>query len=311
MTVARVRRQTLDVLVSGPGRTEAIDQQLVRAPFDGVLTSLRVQDGDRVWPGEVLATEVSTNSQAALRGAQALLAAARTPEEKRSARRAMQLAKRSLVAVSLRAPKNSVVVSHQVNSGAVVAKDETLVTLAATDSFVFIAQIAQSDLPDVHPGLPARIVLVSRPQGIPARVHALLPTSSGNDLTALVRLDFQPRRAPPAVGLFGTAQIIVGAHPNAEVVPPQAILRNDITGVTRIALISKDHHLRWTDVTTGIETPSAVEIVKPVLPSGAFVAVDGQVGLSDGAPVAPTLQGSNGTAPSDLADGPKAPGRTR
>ena len=59
--VARVVRATLPVTVSGPGHTDALEQQKVRAPFKGVLLELRVADGDRVKGGQVVAVLAATS----------------------------------------------------------------------------------------------------------------------------------------------------------------------------------------------------------------------------------------------------------
>ena len=49
--VAAASRATLADVVSGPGRTAALTQQRIRAPFAGTLTELAVADGDRVRRG--------------------------------------------------------------------------------------------------------------------------------------------------------------------------------------------------------------------------------------------------------------------
>ena len=67
--VAAVERATLALTVSGQGRTDALAQQKIRAPFKGILRELRVADGDRVRKGQVLVVLVAQESQAALTGA--------------------------------------------------------------------------------------------------------------------------------------------------------------------------------------------------------------------------------------------------
>src|SRR5207237_4860185 len=89
---APVARMTLEQIVSGPGRTEALRQVRVRAPFTGTLVALRVVDGDPVAAGAEIAALVSRNSAAALAGARAMLDAARTAADSADARRALELA---------------------------------------------------------------------------------------------------------------------------------------------------------------------------------------------------------------------------
>jgi len=105
VTTALVVRADVPVLVSGPGRTDALEKLQVRAPFDGVLLALTVTDGDHVADNQIIGWVVSRDSQAALAGSQAMLHAARTTEERRDAKRALELATRNVVKAPLHAPE--------------------------------------------------------------------------------------------------------------------------------------------------------------------------------------------------------------
>src|SRR5205823_5767651 len=173
---APVARMTLQETVSGPGRTEALRQVRVRAPFTGTLVALRVADGDGVARGEEIAALVSRNSAAALAGARAMLDAASTA----------------------------------------------------------------ADSGDAH-----------------------LPAASGENLSAPVRIDVAALPGPVALGLFGTARITVGKRTGALVVPAAAVLRDDVYGTSRVAVVLPDGTARWVQVTTGIREGDAVEITAP------------------------------------------------
>jgi multidrug efflux pump subunit AcrA (membrane-fusion protein) len=282
--VAAVERATLALTISGPGRTDALEQQKIRAPFKGILRELRVADGDHVRKGQVLAVLVSQESQAALNGAEALLRAARTPEEESDARRALELARRGLVPAYLRAPEAGVIVSHGADVGSLVAEAQDLVTMAAAASFVFRADIVQTDLGRIHAGQPAEVRLATDSSTFSGIVHGVLPAASTNDLTASVRIDVSSSTFPERLGLFGTASITVGVRQEVAVVPAPAVLRDDITGVSQVALVSGEK-VHWQRVTTGLAEGGRVEITQPALQPGTQVIVQGQVGLPDGAPV--------------------------
>src|SRR5438445_7600816 len=115
-------------------------------------------------------------------------------------------------------------------------------------------------------------------------VHGILPAASANDLTAPVRIDVSSSAFPERLGLFGTAIITVGVRQDVAVVPAQAVLRDDITGLSQVALVSEEKVL-WQPVTTGLAQGGRVEITQPALQPGTQVIVQGQVGLPDGAPV--------------------------
>ncbi|HEX9049868.1 MAG TPA: HlyD family efflux transporter periplasmic adaptor subunit [Anaeromyxobacter sp.] len=285
VTVAPVRRQTLSVRVSGPGATAALQVQAIRAPFAGTLTDLLVQDGDRVAAGQVLGHLASRDSVAALEGARSMLRSARTPQERSDAERALTIAERSQVAAALRAPGAGVVVSHQAGPGALVAQDQDVLTIAATGAIVFVARIDQSALSRVRPGEAATVEVPAMGASVPGRVHSLLPLASATEYSAPVRIDFTSAARPAAPGLFGTASIVVAQVADAQVVPAAAALRDDVTGVTRVAVVAPGNLAHWIDVEIGVAEGGAVQIVSPALPQDGRVITSGLVGLPEGAPV--------------------------
>ena len=237
--IAAAERKDLPVVVSGPGRTESVENLEVRAPFDGVLLDLLVSDGDHVKRGRVLGWFVSRDSEAAMVGAREMLRSARTPEEHRNAERALTLSERGLVKTALRAPESGAVLSHQADEGARLSANQPVVTIVPVDAIVFVSQVAQVDLSAVRAGQPAVIALAGDPASRQGTVHAVLPGGSATDLTAPVRIDFARDRLPGEINLFGVAHITVGVHAGALVVPKAAVIRDDVTGVSRVAVVDQ------------------------------------------------------------------------
>ncbi len=281
--VAAVTRADLAQYVSGPGRVVALAQQKVRAPFTGTLTELSVADGDTVRKGQVVGAIVSRDSEAALSGAREMVRQARTPTERADAERALALAEKNLVRSALKSPVDGAVLSHSANAGDRVTEDQEILAISAADSLVFQADIAQSELPQVHPGQKVRVALAGRAGSIGGTVHDVLPSANTADFTAPVRIDLARISPRLPVGLFGTSQIVVGERRNAAVVPPQAVLRDDVSGVSRVATVAADGKAHWIDVQTGLTDPAHVEIVSPPLAEGTRVVVSGQVGLPEDA----------------------------
>lgn len=275
----------LERRVDAPGHTAALIQQKVRAPFAGTLVSISVADGDRVRRGDVLGTVVSRDSEAALTGAREMEREAKTPAQEADARRALALAQGNLIRAALHAPTDGVVLSHAAAAGDRVTEDQEILTLAGADSLVFVADVPQSALSQIRPGQEASVELAGRPVAVAGRVHDVLPNANAADFTAPVRIDIPSSKAPLAVGLFGTAHVVVERKPQAVIVPDAAVLRDDVTGKARIALL-ENGRARWQEVVTGLRGPAGIEIVSPPIRPGQLVVVEGQVGLPDGAAVA-------------------------
>lgn len=281
---AAVTVASLERLVDAPGHTAALVQQKVRAPFAGTLLTLSAVDGDRVRRGDVLGTLVARDSEAALAGAKEMERQASTPAEREDARRAAELAQRDLIRSTLHSPADGVVLTHAAAAGDRVTEGEELLTLADAGSLVFVADVAQSALSQIRPGQRVSIELAGRASPVRGVVHDVLPTANAADFTAPVRVDIPAGGAPLSIGLFGNAHFVVAEKTDAVVVPDAAILRDDVTGKSRIALV-ENGHAHWVEVTPGLRGPAGTEIVAPPLRAGQAVIVAGQVGLPEGAAV--------------------------
>ncbi len=283
--VAAVSRSTLTEDVSAPGHTAALAQQKLRAPFAGTLTELAVSDGDRVRRGDTLGAIVSRDSEAALAGAHDMERQARTDAEKQDAARAVALAERGLVRAPILSPTDGTVLAHAAVRGDRVSEDQEILTIADAGSIAFLVDASQSDLARIRPGQAVSIEISGRDGRLSGTVHDVLPSANPADFTAPVRVDLHGLSGVPPLGLSGTARIVVAEHRNAATVPEAALLRDDVTGTSRIVVVDRGR-ARWLDVTTGLRTGGAVEIKAPPLEAGQTVVVSGQVGLADGSPVA-------------------------
>ncbi len=281
--LAHARRATFDDYVVAPGVTEALAQHKLKAPFAGRLRRLRVLDGAQVVKGEVVAELLSQESDAALAGAEAMARSARTDAQKSDGERALGLARTNQVTRALHAPVTGFVLSHGASEGDLVSAGDTLLELADPSAIVFVAQVVQSDLYRVRTAQRASVQLPSVPLPLTGTVQALLPTASAASLAQPVRIALQTRVA--AVGLFGTARIIVGHHPDALGVPQEAVLRDDISGTSQLAVVGGDHRAHWLKVQPGLTEDGWVELVGSPLQAGQQVVVGGQVGLPEGAEV--------------------------
>ncbi|HEY8312407.1 MAG TPA: HlyD family efflux transporter periplasmic adaptor subunit [Gemmatimonadaceae bacterium] len=281
VTMGRVMSRTLEVTVIAPGVLDVGEDVRVRAPFNGVLSAVTVNVGDVVAAGQRIGSIIAENSDAALRGAGAMVAGATTSAEKSAATRALQVARENLVTAPLRVEKSGVVIARPASTGERVLQGDSIVSVAATGRMIFLADVAQTDLMRVRPGQRARITLAARTGSVPATVHGVMPSDTGSLAAMRVRLDLVPRSTPPTVGMFGSATIVVAQRTNATVVPKAALVRDDITGVTKIALVDAQNVAHWTEVTPGVVDSAWAEILRPQLVVGQRVVTTGMAGLPD------------------------------
>lgn len=279
--VAAVGRMTLSEIVSGPGHTTALSQQKVRAPFAGTLADLRVTDGDLVARGQAVATIVSRESEAALAGAREMLREARTPERRADAERALALAEQNLVRKPVLANTDGPVLSHAATSGERVSEDQEIITIADASTIVFLADVPQNDLAKIRPGQPARVEIGGRQAPLAGTVHSTLPGANPADFTGVVRIDLPHVAGQLALGLFGNARVTVASRSAALVVPDAAVVRDDVTGVSRVAAVVNGR-AHWLTVTPGLKQNGMTEISGPDVAEGTAVIESGMVGLPEG-----------------------------
>jgi multidrug efflux pump subunit AcrA (membrane-fusion protein) len=284
VTVAAVQRADLRVILEVPARTEALSKVRVTAPFAGTLTSLSVVEGDRVRQGQEIGALIARDSEASLNGAREMLRQARTDAEKRDAERAVALAEAARVRAPLVAPSAGVVLTRGASQGDLVTEGQELVSIAGAGSIGLEADVPQNELARIRPGEKADVQLAAGPL-IAATVHGILPSADSSGFTAKVRLDPKDLAAPTGQGLFGTAKIIVDEHKGVLAVPVGAVLRDDVSGVSRIAIVTNEGIAHWVDVTVGATDRGLVEIASG-LAAEDRVIVSGHVGLPEGAPLA-------------------------
>lgn len=282
--VAPVARRTMREIVQAPVRSDARSKVKLTAPFAGTLTSLGVSEGDSVRAGHAVGRLLARDSEAALVGAEEMLRTATSDEARREAERAVRIAKENRIAAPLLAPSSGVVLARAASAGDRVAEGQEILTVAAKGSATLIASVPQTDLARITAGEPASVEL-SGGGTIAATVHGVLPMAEANDLTVQVRLDpHLSDETPLGVGLFGIAKIVVASHTDALAVPRAAVVRDDLTGITRVAVVSPENTATWRRVETGIADGEWLEITHG-LAAGDRVLVSGQVGLPEGAPL--------------------------
>lgn len=285
VSVASLQRLDMHKVVRAPGETVALVEQQLRAPYTGTLQQFHAVVGQRVEKGQTLGSIIARDSEAALEGARQMMREANSEAEKADAQRAMDLAQRNLIEAPLEATARGVITAVNSADGDRVSENQDILTIVAATSIVFRASVTQSDLAHIQSGQHATIAMTGEGEPVPARVQGLLGAADVGTLTAPLRIDFQRSPRWIAPGLFGTAAIEVASRSQTLAAPRAAVLRDDLSGVERMALVSQHSTVHWVEVQTGLVDGDDVEILSPELEAGQAVIVSGQIGLPEGARV--------------------------
>jgi multidrug efflux pump subunit AcrA (membrane-fusion protein) len=275
-----LEERTFNDTVTAEGLWRSSGEVAVTAPFASLVDSLGVQLGDRVTAGQTVARLITREAQATLRGATMLATEAHDASSRAEAARAVALARRELVRVPLTAPRSGVVVRLSATTGSEVAESAEILALLPNDAIVFEAHVPASQAARLRVGQAASILAEGHAPRA-AVVQRTLPVAGANDQSTLVWLRPVSDNAPPELDRFGTAVITVGPARRALAVPDSAIVQDDLTGETRMALVASAGQAIWTPAMLGIGAGGWHELTAPDLVPGTLVIVDGHCGLPD------------------------------
>jgi len=295
--------------VTFPGDVRAFYQATLYAKVNGYVKEMRVDKGDRVRRGQVLAVVESPETDQQARSARATLEVRR-----RNAERARRLAPDGIVsrqdldqAVAdlgvaeadfrrlealrayevLRAPFDGVVTTRYVDPGALTSATSSgapVVDVADPARVRIFVYVGQDVAPFARVGDRAEIALDQEPGArIPATVRRLADALDLRTRTMLVEL--WPDGVPAVhlvPGLFVHVDLHV-AVPPLPTVPAETLMARGER--LQVALV-RDRRLRFVDVVPGMSDGRSVQI-RSGLAGGEVVALSPPSDLGEGAPVQP------------------------
>jgi multidrug efflux pump subunit AcrA (membrane-fusion protein) len=286
--VERISAGDIDVVVTATGKTDALRMEKIVSPVAGKVTMLSVLEGSAVRAGEVVAAIMTKESVAAIAGAEALLRAAKTPEERSEAERMLQLARSTRGSAEVRARFDGIVSARAAHEGELVAENADLLTVVDLSSLCFSADIPVGSVQQIRLGQRAVVRFPSLP-GFSCRavVEAMNPQTDEASQTVKARLRFTDRGARALstlkTDMTGTADIVTGTHRGVLLVPKAALLRDDETNTFSIVTVTDDSLARAVAVVVDASNDSTVEISAPGLRQGMSVVVEGNYALPDSA----------------------------
>jgi RND family efflux transporter MFP subunit len=174
--------------------------------------------------------------------------------------------------------KRFVSVGEQVDGTA----GEPVAEVANLDSVELAANVPAEYLAKVKTGMPVSVATSTWPdRGFEGRIVALAPAVDPASNAALARIRLANPEQALKIGMFAEARVRVAEHAGALTVPPSAVVRDERGAAVYVV---KGDTAGRTVVTTGIETPEAVEILTG-LSVGESVLTSSVHGLGDKAKV--------------------------
>jgi multidrug efflux pump subunit AcrA (membrane-fusion protein) len=272
-------------LLSVTGKTEAIRKEKIFAPIAGRITKLSALEGSSVHEGDVMATILTKDAQAAIEGARVLLGQTSTPAEKTRAEQVLHEAETTANGVSVRASMSGLVSVRSANQGEYVQEGQEMFTLVDPASVNFVADVPLRSMGKVKVGVQARVWIPGlQDQKLSATVVSVKPQALLESQTAQVvlRFDQVPEQYAQLLrtDIVGTADIVIGSRANALLVPKIALLRNDETNSYGIVTFGADSLAKNIEVKRGGSEGDLIEVTGDVH-SGMNVVTEGNYSLPD------------------------------
>ncbi len=313
VTITRPSTADLPITLSANGNIVAWQEASVGAEANGLrLTEVRVNVGDEVQQGQVLAKFAAETIQADVAQARASLAEAEanaqesaangdrarrlqptgaisaqqinqylTAEQAGKAR--VQAARATLHAQQLRmqhtqviAPDSGVISVRMATVGAVVGTGTELFRMIRQGRLEWRAEVMSEELGRMAPGALATLTAANG-RKIQGKVRMVAPTVDPQTRAALVYVDL-PKDSGAKAGMFATGQFELGSS-DALTVPQQAVVMRD--GFTFVFGMNADRRVTQIKVATGRRLGDRVEITSGVKPDTVIVA-SGAGFLNDG-----------------------------
>ena len=303
----------LPLRVAANGNIAAWQEAIIGTEANGLrLAEVRVNVGDPVKRGQVLATfkpdmvqadaaqiratvaeaeaalaEASANAARArtLQDSGAIsdlqinqyLTAERTAQARLDAHRAQARVQQLRVAqTQVLAPDDGVISARSATVGAVLPAGTELFRMIRQGRLEWRAEVAASDLKSIRPGMAVRVT----PSGgspVAGTVRMVAPTVDPQTRNGIVYVDLAPS-AEARAGMFARGEFEIGTS-RGLTLPQSAVLLRD--GFSTVLQLGADDRVRSVKVTTGRRAGERIEITGG-LPADARVVASGGGFLSDG-----------------------------
>lgn len=308
VTVVTPQTSSLPQTVRANGNLAAWQEAIVGAEANGLkITEVRVNVGDRVQRGDVLAVLQADTLRAELAQAEAALAEATASAQEaqaqserarslqqqgffssaqlsqalaaeasavarvQSARAVVQLQQLRLSQTQVRAPDAGVISARQATVGSVVGAGTELFRLILQGRIEWRAEVTAAEIARIQVGAPVQIVAASG-QRLQGKVRMVAPSLDAQSRNALVYVDLPAPMGSARAGMFAQGEIALG-HSQALTVPQTAVVVRD--GFSHVYTVGADQKVSQLKVQTGRQSGDRVEVLSGLKADARVVASGG------------------------------------
>jgi HlyD family secretion protein len=243
---------------------EQARQALVAAQSNRDQVNLRRADVETARVGILSAQAAVQQAQASVRQAEA----------------SVRLAAQQLADTAVRSPLTGVVAERKVEPGMQLGAGKDVMRIVALDSIYFDAQLSETQYAEVRMGMPVAVTVDALPgRTFQGSVTKIYPVASTQSRSFRVRIGLKNEGNALRPQMFARGQIVLATHPNAVIVPRDAVLDNN--GKTGRLFVVENGAAKERKVTLGFSNLRVLEITFG-LKEGEEVVTVGQAQVQDG-----------------------------
>lgn len=317
VTTVQPSQAALPIRLTANGTITAWQEAIIGSESSGLkLTEVRVNVGDTVKRGQVLATFSQTTTKADVAQARASLmeAEANAADAQNNAERAKTLettgalstqqinqylttaqtakaraeaARATLEVQQIRltqtdvvAPDDGVISARSATVGAVIGAGTELFRMIRQGRLEWRAEVTSEELGRINIGTPVTLRAANDSE-VSGKVRMIAPTVDPNNRAALVYVDLAPtaaKVAPVRAGMFASGSFELGKS-NAIIVPQQCVVIRD--GFSYVFRLNADKRVTQVKIVPGRRLDDRIEIVDGLAPD-AVIVQSGAGFLNDG-----------------------------
>jgi RND family efflux transporter MFP subunit len=253
------------------------------------LAKTNVERSRSLFQRQLLPQQTLDDSEAKYQSAQASLDLARAQNNQSQAR--LDELRINLQNTIITSPVNGFVARRTADPGAFVSANAPIVDVVDIVHVRLVANIVEKDLKQIGVGDSARVEVDAYPgESFMGRIARLSPVLDPATRTAPIEVEIPNDQYRLKPGMYARVGIITESHPNALVVPTNALVD---AGGTRGVYLSVNNVAAFHPVKIGIEGNERTEILDG-LADGDRVVTTGAAGLRNGDPIVLAGGGTGG-----------------